>query len=42
MLPILLFVAGRPVTHVRLDVHPDGGMARLRIWGELIGPADRD
>ena len=32
----------RPVTHVRLDVYPDGGMARLRVWGELIGPADRD
>jgi allantoicase len=27
--------AGREVTHVRLDVHPDGGMARLRLWGEL-------
>ncbi|MGH3510078.1 MAG: allantoicase [Nocardioidaceae bacterium] len=25
----------RPVTHVRLDVFPDGGMARLRVWGEL-------
>ncbi len=25
----------RPVTHVRLDVYPDGGMARLRVWGEL-------
>jgi allantoicase len=23
------------VTHVRLDVYPDGGMARLRLWGEL-------
>jgi allantoicase len=22
-------------THVRLDVHPDGGMARLRLWGDL-------
>ena len=21
------------VTHVRLDVYPDGGMARLRLWG---------
>jgi len=26
----------RPVTHVRLDVYPDGGMARLRVWGELV------
>jgi allantoicase len=24
----------RPLTHVRLDVHPDGGMARLRVWGQ--------
>lgn len=23
------------VTHVRLDIYPDGGMARLRLWGEL-------
>jgi allantoicase len=22
-----------PATHVRLDVYPDGGMARLRLWG---------
>ena len=27
-------------THVRLDVFPDGGMARLRLWGELV-PAAR-
>jgi len=26
---------GRPATHVRLDVFPDGGMARLRLWGRL-------
>ncbi len=26
---------GPEVTHVRLDVHPDGGMARVRLWGEL-------
>ena len=24
---------GRPATHVRLDVFPDGGMARLRLYG---------
>lgn len=24
-----------PVTHVRLDIHPDGGMARLRLFGDL-------
>ena len=30
------FVLAEPVaaaTHVRLDVYPDGGMARLRLWG---------
>ncbi|MEH3078817.1 MAG: allantoicase [Quadrisphaera sp.] len=25
----------RTVTHVRLEAHPDGGMSRLRLWGEL-------
>jgi allantoicase len=24
-----------PVSEVRLDVFPDGGLARLRVWGEL-------
>ena len=24
----------RPDTHVRLDVYPDGGMARLRLFGD--------
>jgi len=24
-------------THVRLDIHPDGGLARLRLFGELTG-----
>jgi len=24
-----------PVTHLRLDVHPDGGLARLRVHGEV-------
>jgi allantoicase len=23
------------VTHVRLEIHPDGGMARLRLFGTL-------
>jgi allantoicase len=27
----------RPLTHVRLDVYPDGGMARLRVWGLPTG-----
>jgi allantoicase len=26
---------GPPVTHVRLDVFPDGGVARLRVHGEI-------
>ncbi|MEV4239844.1 MULTISPECIES: allantoicase [unclassified Nocardia] len=26
---------GAPVTHVRLDVYPDGGVARLRVHGEI-------
>ncbi|HYJ53037.1 MAG TPA: allantoicase [Allosphingosinicella sp.] len=24
-----------PVTHVRLHIFPDGGVARLRVWGEV-------
>ena len=28
-----------PVTHVRLDVYPDGGLARLRVEGELTADA---
>jgi allantoicase len=29
-----------PVTHVRLHIHPDGGLARLRLFGDLT-PAGR-
>jgi allantoicase len=29
----VLLPDGGPATHVRLDVFPDGGMARLRLWG---------
>jgi allantoicase len=29
----------RPVTHVRLDVYPDGGLARLRVHGDLTDAA---
>ena len=25
----------RPVTHVRLNIFPDGGVARLRVWGRV-------
>jgi allantoicase len=24
-----------PVTHVRLNIFPDGGVSRLRLWGRL-------
>jgi allantoicase len=24
---------GAPVTHVRLNIFPDGGVSRLRVWG---------
>ncbi|GGT21532.1 allantoicase [Nonomuraea spiralis] len=30
-----------PVTHVRLGVFPDGGLARLRVHGELVADAHR-
>src|SRR3954451_15634768 len=26
----------RPVTHVRLSIHPDGGVARLRVHGTVV------
>ena len=29
--------ASRLVSHVRLEIRPDGGMARLRLFGELTG-----
>ncbi len=28
--------SGERVTHVRLNIHPDGGVARLRVHGEVI------
>ncbi|MGH3994905.1 MAG: allantoicase, partial [Pseudonocardiaceae bacterium] len=34
--------ASEPVTHVRLDIHPDGGMGRLRLYGELTPDGRRD
>ncbi|HYH78623.1 MAG TPA: allantoicase [Longimicrobium sp.] len=27
-----------PVTHVRLSIHPDGGIARMRLFGTLADP----
>ena len=29
------------VTHVRLNIFPDGGVARLRLWGTLTGGVNR-
>ncbi|MEZ0075404.1 allantoicase [Planotetraspora sp. GP83] len=34
-------VSAASVTHVRLDVFPDGGLARLRVNGELVTEAHR-
>ncbi|REF00850.1 allantoicase [Thermomonospora umbrina] len=31
----------RVVTHVRLDIHPDGGLARLRLLGDLAPDGER-
>jgi allantoicase len=28
--------ARHPVTHVRLNIFPDGGVARLRLWGRIV------
>jgi allantoicase len=28
------FAASGPATHVRLSIYPDGGVSRLRVWGE--------
>jgi allantoicase len=33
---------GRPVTHVRLDIYPDGGMGRLRLYGSLTADGLRE
>jgi allantoicase len=30
-----LVPTGEPVTHVRVDIDPDGGMARLRLYGRI-------
>ncbi|MFN5491733.1 MAG: hypothetical protein ACK485_04175, partial [Burkholderiales bacterium] len=24
------------VTHVRLNIFPDGGVSRIRLWGEIV------
>ena len=33
--------APREVTHVRLDIYPDGGMSRLRLLGDLTADGER-
>jgi allantoicase len=30
-------LSSRPCTHVRLRIFPDGGVSRLRVWGERSG-----
>lgn len=30
--------ASAPATHLRIDIHPDGGLARLRAWGRSTEP----
>ncbi|MDB5445138.1 MAG: allantoicase [Phenylobacterium sp.] len=30
-----------PVTHVRLHIFPDGGVARLRVWGRVVADFSR-
>jgi len=32
----------RPITEARLDIHPDGGMARVRLFGKLTPDGLRD
>jgi allantoicase len=37
VLPVAPDETGTTVDHVRLDVYPDGGLARFRVLGELTG-----
>jgi allantoicase len=30
-----------PVTHVRFNIYPDGGVSRLRLWGHAVPGEDR-
>jgi allantoicase len=34
--------AGRPVTHVRVSIYPDGGLSRVRVYGEAEGDGEAD
>ena len=38
---VLVVDASDPVELVRLDVYPDGGISRLRVWGEIEPEAYR-
>jgi len=38
----LLIESDRPVTEARLDIFPDGGMARVRLFGRLTEGGLRD
>ena len=31
-----LVAAHSPITHVRFNLHPDGGVSRLRLWGTAV------
>jgi len=33
---------GRPATHARVDIYPDGGLARVRLYGSLTPDGERD
>ncbi len=37
VLPVAAPAARTAVEHVRVDVYPDGGLARVRVHGELLG-----
>jgi allantoicase len=37
-----VLAGGQEVTQVRMDIHPDGGMARLRLHGSLTETGRRD
>ena len=28
-----------PITHIRLNIFPDGGISRLRLFGKCVKPA---
>ena len=29
-------IAHQPITHIRLSIFPDGGVSRLRLWGNIV------